>query len=96
MILVSDTFRLYGDKALKFKTLSDKKRDELLKRYSEGDKIAFDKLVKGNLGLVSYVIEKYYKNSKEDEKEEFFQEGIVGLELAIKNYDISLEIKFST
>ena len=93
---MSDIFRLYGNKNIKFLMLKEDEQIELFKKYCNGDKSAYEKLVKGNLGLVSYVIDKYFSNLTFDEKEEIFQEGCLGLQYAINKFDINFGNKFST
>ncbi len=67
---------------------------ELLQNAHEGDKEAFDLLVRKNTGLVWSIV-KRYRNGEYD-AEELFQIGCIGLMKAIERFDFSYEVKFST
>lgn len=77
------------------KVLTDNEKIELLKLSQSGDKKAREELIRGNLRLVLSVIQKFMgrNNSSADD---LFQVGVVGLIKAIDNFDLSLDVKFST
>lgn len=66
----------------------------LLRQVKQGDKQARDELVKGNLKLILSVIKKV--NSKNEQADDLFQVGSIGLLKAIDNFDESHGVKFST
>lgn len=86
-------FKLFGDNSKPFKTLSEKEIEDLL---AENTKEAKDKLFEGSLGLVSFVLNKYFFRKSEEEKEELFQVGSLALWKTILNFDSKYNTKFST
>lgn len=74
--------------------LSDDETLELLKRAQSGDLEAEEELIKHNINLVSYIVNLKFRDNQDDE--ELISEGRVGLVKAIKNFDFSRKIKFST
>lgn len=67
---------------------------ELLKRAQEGNKLALDELVETNLPLVAALSKKFMNRGYE--YDDIFQIGSIGLVKAIKNFDLSFDVKFST
>ena len=67
---------------------------ELLRRTKEGDKEAREKLIQGNLRLVLSVIQKFM--GRGENADDLFQVGCIGLIKAIDNFNIDLDVKFST
>lgn len=76
------------------KVLKNKDMVELFKRYKEGDVLAKDELVNGNLKLVLSIISKY--RGKDIDMNDLFQVGCVGLIKAVDNFDESYGVMFST
>ncbi|MCX4249690.1 MAG: sigma-70 family RNA polymerase sigma factor [Bacilli bacterium] len=76
------------------KVLSKSEMDKLMKRYKEGDKIAKEKIINGNLKLVLSIINKY--NNGKNDMNDLFQIGCVGLIKAVDNFDESYGVMFST
>ena len=74
--------------------LTDKEKDELFDRIEQGDMAARETFIKGNLRLVLSVIQRF-SNSNEN-PDDLFQVGCIGLIKAIDNFDRSLDVKFST
>ena len=74
--------------------LSEEEKTSLLKRAKAGDKEAREDYIKGNLRLVLSVIRRF-SNSNEN-ADDLFQIGCIGLIKAIDNFDTSLQVKFST
>lgn len=75
-------------------TLSEEQKRELLKRSRMGDSKAREEMVLGNLRLVLSVIGKF--NLKNDSPDDLFQVGCIGLIKAIDNFNLDLDVKFST
>ncbi|HHW30320.1 MAG TPA: RNA polymerase sporulation sigma factor SigF [Clostridiaceae bacterium] len=72
----------------------DKETIELIKRAKAGDKEAQAILVENNMGLVWSIVRRF--NNRGYEAEDLFQIGCIGLIKAIKKFDYSFEVKFST
>ncbi len=74
--------------------LSEKEKKELLLLVKQGDKDAREKYIKGNLRLVLSVIQRFSHSN--ENADDLFQVGCVGLMKAIDNFDVTLDVKFST
>ncbi len=74
--------------------LKEAEKEELFKRIQEGDMEARDLYIKGNLRLVLSVIQRF-SNSNEN-VDDLFQIGCIGLIKAINNFDVTQNVKFST
>ena len=83
-----------GVNTANIKVLSNEEMVELFKKYQNGDKLAKDELINGNLKLVLSILRKY--NNRTDNLDDLFQVGCVGLIKAIDNFDLAHEVKFST
>lgn len=75
-------------------TLSEEEKRELLVLARGGDKSAREALVMGNLKLVLSVISKF--NPKRESADDLFQVGCVGLIKAIDNFNLDMDVRFST
>lgn len=73
--------------------LKEAEKTELLKKTKAGDKNARQKLISGNLKLVLSVIQRF---ANRDCPDDLFQVGCIGLIKAIDNFDITLDVRFST
>ena len=78
----------------KLPLLKEDEKKELFARIKQGDKEAKEEYIKGNLRLVLSVI-KRFGNSNEN-VDDLFQIGCVGLIKAINNFNTELDVKFST
>ena len=67
---------------------------ELIKRIKQGDELARDEFVVANLRLVLSVVQRF--SGKREKSDYMFQVGCVGLMKAIDNFDMSLNVRFST
>lgn len=83
-----------GVNTAKLPTLSAAETDALLARAKDGDSLAREKLVEGNLRLVLSVIQRFA--GRGENADDLFQVGCVGLLKAIDNFDISQNVRFST
>lgn len=83
-----------GVNTANIKVLSSEEMEELFKKMKEGDKFARDDLVQGNLKLVLSILRKF--NRKDENLDDLFQIGCIGLLKAIDNFDLSYGVKFST
>ena len=78
----------------KLPVLSNDEKQELLKKIKNGDNFARDRFVEGNLRLVLSVVQRF--SGRGENPDDLFQIGCVGLIKAIDNFDISLNVQFST
>ena len=76
------------------KVLKESEKIELLKKARQGDKQARDELIKGNLRLVLSVIQRF--QNRGESMDDLFQVGVIGLIKAIDNFNLDLNVKFST
>ena len=83
-----------GVNTANLKILSNEEMINLFKKYKEGDKLAKDKIVNGNLKLVLSILKKY--NNRSENMDDLFQVGCVGLIKAIDNFNLSFDVRFST
>ncbi len=83
-----------GVNTAKLPLLTDEEKDALFDRIEQGDMAARETFIKGNLRLVLSVIQRF-SNSNEN-PDDLFQVGCIGLIKAIDNFDRSLDVKFST
>ena len=83
-----------GVNTSKLKVLKSKETMELLRRTKEGDMEAREKLIAGNLRLVLSVIQRFDRRG--ENADDLFQVGCIGLIKAIDNFNIDLDVKFST
>ncbi len=74
---------------------SDEESEALLKKIKEGDQIARDKFIMGNVRLVLSIIKKYSSSGKVS-VDDLFQAGCIGLIKAIDNFNLNIGVKFST
>ena len=83
-----------GVNTSKLKTLTDEEKRELLKKSKEGDSEARDRLIYGNLRLVLSIIQRF--NNRREDLDDLFQVGCIGLVKAVDNFNLDLDVKFST
>ena len=74
--------------------LSDEEKRDLLERTKRGDSSAREKLIAGNLRLVLSVIKRF--SGRDENADDLFQVGCIGLIKAIDNFNTELDVKFST
>lgn len=83
-----------GVNTAKLPLLTNEEKTKLFIRVEQGDRLAREKLVEGNLRLVLSVIQRFSGTS--ENADDLFQVGCIGLMKAIDNFDRSLNVKFST
>lgn len=74
--------------------LNSKEKNELLKRIKNGDQNARDQFIKGNLRLVLSIVQRFSQSN--ENIDDLFQIGCIGMIKAIDNFDISQGVQFST
>ena len=83
-----------GVNTAKLPLLKPEEKEALFSRIQEGDKQAREQYIEGNLRLVLSVIKRF--SSSNENVDDLFQIGCVGLIKAIDNFDATLNVKFST
>ena len=83
-----------GVNTAKLKVLKNEEIVELLRRTKEGDMKAREELISGNLRLVLSVIQKF--SGRGENMDDLFQVGCIGLIKAIDNFNLDLDVRFST
>lgn len=83
-----------GVNTANIKVLTPEETKILLKKYQEGDELAKEELINGNLKLVLSILKRY--NNRTDNMDDLFQVGCIGLIKAIENFDLSHDVRFST
>ncbi len=83
-----------GVNTAKLPLLKEEEKEALLARIKEGDETAREEYIKGNLRLVLSVIRRF--TGSNENADDLFQIGCVGLMKAVDNFDPDREVKFST
>lgn len=78
----------------KLPTLKEKEKEALLFKAKNGDLLARDELINGNLRLVLSVIQRF--TGRGENLDDLFQIGCIGLIKSIDNFDTTQQVKFST
>ena len=76
------------------KVLSEQENAAYLKAAAAGDKAAREKLIIGNLRLVLSIVQRF--RSRDENADDLFQVGCIGLIKACDRFDTSLDLKFSS
>ena len=74
--------------------LKNKELDELMIKLKSGDKDAKQQFIVGNMRLVLSIVQRFL--GRKENPDDIFQVGCVGLLKAINNFDVSLNVRFST
>ena len=83
-----------GVNTSKLQTLSDEEKRDLLAKSKAGDCEARQKLIHGNLRLVLSIIQRF--TNRNENLDDLFQVGCIGLVKAVDNFNLELNVKFST
>ena len=83
-----------GVNTAKLPVLTKKEKEELFLKIKEGDKLARETFIHGNLRLVLSVIQRFANRG--ENADDLFQVGCVGLIKAIDNFDLTQNVQFST
>lgn len=76
------------------KVLKESEKMELLRKARSGDTAAREELINCNLRLVLSVIQRF--QNRGETMDDLFQVGVIGLIKAIDNFNLDLDVKFST
>jgi len=83
-----------GVNTSKLKVLTDEEKRVLLRKAKAGDSAAREELILGNLRLVLSIIQRF--SGRRENADDLFQVGCIGLIKAVDNFNIELDVKFST
>ena len=83
-----------GVNTAKLPVLKEDEKEELFAKIKSGDQDARDTYIQGNLRLVLSVIKRFHNHN--ENVDDLFQIGCIGLMKAIDNFDVTVGVKFST
>ena len=83
-----------GVNTAKLPTLTSKEKKELLLRTKEGDVMAREQLIHGNLRLVLSIIQRF--TNRKENMDDLFQVGCIGLIKAVDNFNTDIDVELST
>ncbi|MDR2525925.1 MAG: RNA polymerase sporulation sigma factor SigG [Oscillospiraceae bacterium] len=83
-----------GVNTAKLKVLKEAEKRALLERVRDGDLRAREELISGNLKLVLSVLQRF--TGRDENMDDLFQVGCIGLMKAIDNFDIGQNVRLST
>ena len=92
--MVQGKVEICGVNTAKLPLLKQQEKEALFVRIKDGDIEAREEFIKGNLRLVLSVIKRF--SSSNENVDDLFQIGCIGLMKAIDNFDVTLQVKFST
>lgn len=90
----SNKVEICGVDTSKLTTLREDEKQALLRRSKAGDLQAREELIMGNLRLVLSVVSRF--NPRGESADDLFQVGCIGLIKAIDNFNLELDVRFST
>ena len=83
-----------GVNTSEIEVLTSSEMEELFRKAQDGDMASRERLISGNLKLVLSILKRF--NKKDENMDDLFQVGCIGLVKAIDNFDLSYGVKFST
>ena len=86
--------KICGVDTSKLPKLKPKEAVELMEKIKNGDEDAKEKFIFCNLRLVLSVVQRFL--GRTETPDDLFQVGCIGLIKAVKNFDLSHNVKFST
>ena len=92
--MASYKVEICGVNTSKLPLLKNQEKEILFERILKGDKEARETFIKGNLRLVLSIIQRFSNNN--ENVDDLFQIGCIGLMKAVDNFDITQGVKFST
>ena len=78
----------------RLKVLKEAEINDLMRKTKEGDKKAREALITGNLRLVLSVVQRF--SGRNENPDDLFQVGCIGLIKSVDHFDMSQGVKFST
>lgn len=92
--MAGNKVEICGVNTSKLPVLTSEEKETLFERIKSGDTQARELYIKGNLRLVLSVIKRF--SASNENADDLFQIGCIGLMKAIDNFDTGLGVKFST
>ncbi len=92
--MYNNKVEICGVNTAKLKVLTDDEKRALLIKSKSGDSAAREELIYGNLRLVLSIIQRF--SGRRENVDDLFQVGCIGLIKAVDNFNIALDVKFST
>lgn len=92
--MIQGKVEICGVNTTKLPKLNNEDKEALFKRIKAGDKEAREEYIRGNLRLVLSVIKRF--SASNENVDDLFQIGCIGLIKAIDNFDTTLGVRFST
>lgn len=83
-----------GVNTSKLPVLTNEEKTILFERIKQGDSLAREEFINGNLKLVLSVIKRFH--SRGENMDDLFQVGCIGLIKAMDNFDLEQNVQFST
>ena len=93
-IMQRNRVEICGVNTANLKVLTDDEKHALLLRARAGDETARAELISGNLRLVLSIVQRFA--GRRESMDDLFQVGCIGLVKAVDNFNLDLEVKFST
>ena len=91
---VMNKVTICGVNTSKLKVLKNDEINDLLLKTKNGDKKAREELISNNIRLILSVVQRF--SNRGEMLDDLFQIGCIGLIKAIDNFDLSLNLRFST
>ena len=92
--MVQGKVEICGVNTSKLPVVKSTQQDQFFERIKQGDEQARQEYIEGNLRLVLSVIKRFAGSN--ENVDDLFQIGCIGLIKAIDNFDTTLQVKFST
>jgi len=83
-----------GVNTSRLKVLTDEEKHNLLLKTRAGDEQARKELINGNLRLVLSIVQRF--TGRRENLDDLFQVGCIGLVKAVDNFNVEMDVKFST
>ncbi len=93
-IMQYNKVKICGMNTSNLSLLTEKEKSNLLILAKNGDEIAREKLINGNLRLVLSIVHRF--TGRGEALDDLFQVGCIGLIKSIDNFDVSQNVRFST
>lgn len=94
LVMSSYKVEICGVNTSELPILKDEEKEALFDRIQKGDQEARKTYIEGNLRLVLSVIKRFHNHN--ENVDDLFQIGCIGLMKAIDNFDVNVGVKFST
>ena len=92
--MIINSVEICGVDTSKLPILKEKEMKELLFRFQHGDYGCREPIINGNLRLILDVIQRF--NNRGEPLNVLYQVGLIGLMKSINNFDLNLNVNFST